>query len=235
MDQEQRSANRPRIKIVLVEDEEVPQEISAKALRQCADAEVFVADNGIDAVSLVKEHRPVLVIQDLRLNTQKSPMNGWDCISEYRKFDDTVKIIVTSANAIAEGEDVGLIKNYAISSILRKPYSIQQFQDEVRKILKETYTYKDFQLAKDVPVNIQVSPHAEKIIHTLDSMLWNTKLKLEKYGLEYKVEELFCDQLSHENFKKQKEVFQKALTLIENSQKEIDAIVQEVEKIKFLK
>ena len=162
-------------------------------------------------------------------------MTGWDCIKEYRKYDLKAKVIVTSANAIAEGANVELIKNYAISETLRKPFSIQQFQEIVKQVLADNYTYKDYLINKNEVISIQVSPTAEKLIHTIDSLLWNMKLKFEKYTLDYTVEELFCDQMTHENFKKQKEVFQKAINLLKISTKEVDDIVEQVEKIKFFK
>jgi len=225
-------AQAQRLKILLVEDDEVPREISAKALRLCVDAEVISTDTGEEAIKLFQEHHPALIIQDLRLN---GAMTGWDCIKEYRKYDLKAKVIVTSANAIAEGANVELIKNYAISETLRKPFSIQQFQEIVKQVLADNYTYKDYLINKNEVISIQVSPTAEKLIHTIDSLLWNMKLKFEKYTLDYTVEELFCDQMTHENFKKQKEVFQKAINLLKISTKEVDDIVEQVEKIKFFK
>jgi len=134
-------------------------------------------------------------------------------ISILREYDLKAKVIVTSANAIAEGANVELIKNYAISETIRKPFSIQKFQEIVKQVLADNYTYKDYLINKNEVISIQVSPTAEKLIHTIDSLLWNMKLKFEKYTLDYTVEELFCDQMTHENFKKQKEVLQKAINL----------------------
>src|ERR1035441_4767346 len=56
------------IKILLVEDDEVPREIASKMLRLCLDAEVISTDTGEEAVKLFHEHHPALIIQDLRLN-----------------------------------------------------------------------------------------------------------------------------------------------------------------------
>ena len=45
-------AQAQRLKILLVEDDEVPREISAKALRLCVDAEVISTDTGEEAIKL---------------------------------------------------------------------------------------------------------------------------------------------------------------------------------------
>ncbi len=220
-----------RLKILFVEDEENAQEFTLKALRRFFDADVFVADNGEDAVRLAKEHQPALIIQDLSLNTQKSPMTGWDCIREYRKFNNQVKIIITTANPIVEGQDVAIIKHHAFSSILVKPFTIKELTDDVKRVLEEDHSYKNYVLNTNADVSVQGSPEARALIHIIDNLLMCLKIKFEHYTMQYTVEKLFCS----ENLKKQKEVFQKALNLLKEGTDEIDDIAKEVEKIKFLK
>jgi len=217
-----------RLKILFVEDEENAQEFTLKALRRFFDADVFVADNGEDAVRLAKEHQPALIIQDLTL---KGSMTGWDCIREYRKFNNQVKIIITTANPIVEGQDVEIIKHHAFSSILVKPFTIKELTDDVKKVLEEDYSYKNYVLNTNADVSVQGSPEARALIHTIDNLLTCLKIKFEHYTMQYTVEQLFCS----ENIKKQKEVFQKALKLFNEGIAEIDDIAKEVEKIKFLK
>jgi len=218
-----------RYKILIVEDEEVPREIAKKALTLHLNVETFETDNGKEAVELFKQHQPDLVVQDIILKSPKSSMNGWDCIEEYRKLNNKIKVIVTSAYDV--GYDLKLIKQNNISDIIQKPFDIEKFVASVKKVLEEGFSYSSTVTGSLT----EIAPQVRDQIHKVSSQLINLKQKCEFYLIVHPVENVFDKNLFDNDLKSQKEAFKEALGILKDCMDEIDIAIKEVDNFKYLK
>ena len=213
------------IKIVLVEDDPDLQMFAKTLLSKCHDAQVFATDNGVDAVKLVKEVKPALIVQDLWL---KGSMNGWECIRQYRSFNTDVKIIITSFDMRTDGpNDIQLLVNHSITATIRKPYNPQTFRDKVNKVLSESNSYSEYTAYALDEGFVKVSPEAESIIHTIRGLLSVVRNRCENYWLDYSADPRLIGNSPEE-------ITKKALISLKECSTEIDCIAAELDKIKFL-
>jgi two-component system chemotaxis response regulator CheY len=230
-----RTANSPKIKIVIVEDETDMREIAKSIISKSVVSEVFTTDNGPEAVKLVKKHQPALVLQDLKI---KGSMTGWDCVRKIREFNDQVKIIIMTANLATEKPDTNMIKHHAISDIIVKPFGAEYLKNKVNEILKRDNAYKKYVLDTQADVSIKGSPEAREMIHAINTLLACLKIKCEYYWLHYHAANLIKD-VSQEDllkiFEQLQDDHKKVLEILLQASKDVDEITQEVEKIRFLK
>ena len=217
-------ANNARIKIVIVEDEEATRDITKTTLSKIGNVDVYATDNGADAVRLVKEHQPDLVIQDLQI---KGSMSGWDCIREYRTFNDQVKIIISSCYSVSEFPDSQhLLNQYFVNAVLMKLYSREVLIEKVKKVLSEDSSYQDYGKNRETGSSVRVSDEAEFLIHAINSKITCLHNKCESYWLEYTADPVLGNR--HD------EVSIKTTKLLKECVLEIEDIFKEVENIKFL-
>ena len=112
------------LKILVVDDEfEITELLKNFFLRR--DYTVFIANNGKDALEIVKEQRPHLVFLDIRMPI----MDGLTALKEIRKLDTSVKVIMVTA---LEGDDTvnEAFANGAIDYV-RKPFNLNYLERDV--------------------------------------------------------------------------------------------------------
>ena len=217
-------ADEQRIKIVLVEDEPAIQIYTKTILNSIPNVEVFATDNGEDAIKLVSEHQPALIVQDLWL---KGTLNGWDCIRHYRSFNDKVKILIISADMRTDGSnDMKLLVQLAVSATIEKPYSPEKLKNLVKKILEQDYPYKDSGIKTSADIYVKVTPEVEGILHKIRGLLGVVRNRCEDYWLDYSVDPHLIGSNSQE-------ITKKALKSLKECSAEIDCIEEELDKIKF--
>lgn len=214
------------IKIVLVEDEPAIQVYTKTLLKTCNNADVYATDNPQEAIKLVKELKPALIVQDLWL--KGASLNGWDCIRSYRTFNDDVKIIITSADMRTDGpNDIQLLARHAVSATIEKPYSPEKFKNIVMRVLNEEYNYVESAYRADSELYVKVSPELQSILHTVKGLLSVVKNRCEHYWLDYSTDPFLVGS-------NPQEITKKALKSLKECSEEIDCIADELEKIKFV-
>lgn len=120
-------------KILVVDDEEHIQELIKFNLEK-SGYKVICADNGIDAIKLVKEQLPQLMLLDLML----PGMDGLDVCKEIRK-DSTMSnmpiIMIT-----AKGEEIDKIIGLELGAddYITKPFSVRELVARIKAILRRT-------------------------------------------------------------------------------------------------
>lgn len=87
------------LEILLVEDDE-PSQVYYKEIVHSENIKLHIAENGKEALSMFRRHRPKIILMDIRL----PDMNGLDVVKEIRKSDRKVKIIAQSAFAMPSDE-----------------------------------------------------------------------------------------------------------------------------------
>lgn len=120
--------------VLLVEDNEFNREVAQDFLLD-ADMTVDIAENGLEAVTRVREHSPDFydcILMDVLMPV----MDGYEATKAIRKIypQRRIPIIALSANAfeedrqksIASGMDAHLAKPFAVTKVLGTMYSLMQ-------------------------------------------------------------------------------------------------------------
>lgn len=130
------NSSRPRVLIV---DDEPNIVISIEFLMRQAGYDVQVAHSGEDAMALISENPPDLVILDIML----PGIDGFEVcqwIREHQEWDD-VKIVMLTA----KGRDVEISKGFALgaNAYITKPFSTRHLVEEVQRVLRERRNVKE--------------------------------------------------------------------------------------------
>src|SRR5271163_254532 len=94
-------------KILIVDDESHVTEPFGRMLERRLAAKVTAADNGRNAIDLVKKIPYDLVLLDLAIGG----VDGWHVIEEIRNFDSNVKIVVVTGKPQFSPEEQEIIDN----------------------------------------------------------------------------------------------------------------------------
>ena len=104
--------------LLIAEDDAVISENLKKALSK-KGINVLLTDNGIEAVKLVKENNPDLLL----LDTNLPGMSGVDVLKEAKGLNKDIKVIVMTGTFDSDTEkQVMELGSYAL---LRKPFMIE--------------------------------------------------------------------------------------------------------------
>jgi len=118
-------------KILVVDDEENIVEFISRALRQ-RGYKTLRAYDGDNALALIKEELPDLVILDLMLPL----MDGWEVCRRIKSDDETKKIPVMMLTARGSTEDVVQGLDLGADDYMRKPFSLEELLARVRVLLR---------------------------------------------------------------------------------------------------
>src|SRR3954470_19389095 len=122
-------AKTSRIRILLVDDHIVMRMGLVTATSGESDMEVVAeADNGLEAVTEFRAHRPDVVVLDLRMPKQ----NGLETIRLLREEFGPVRVLVFSN--YASGEEVYQAFKAGASGFVVKEMSLDRLLDAIRKV-----------------------------------------------------------------------------------------------------
>ncbi|PKL16280.1 MAG: response regulator [Spirochaetae bacterium HGW-Spirochaetae-5] len=117
---------------VVVVDDNLNNLLLEKDLLEIAGFEVFEADNAADAIALVKEHNPVVIVMDVRL----PDIRGTEVarILQQDKGTRDIPIVFVTASVLADGRlEIDSIPN---SGFISKPINTRTFVQEIMKFIK---------------------------------------------------------------------------------------------------
>lgn len=118
-------------KKILIADDERNIVTALEFLLQRNGYEVYIARNGEDALKLVEEHKPELVLLDVMMPVK----SGYEVCQRMRERADLrhIKIIMLTA----KGRDVEMSKGLAIGADLyiTKPFSTQELVAKINGLL----------------------------------------------------------------------------------------------------
>lgn len=128
-------------RILVTEDNLENRLLMTKTLRS-KGFEVAEAVNGMEAVQLFAEHRPDLVLMDMRMPV----MDGYEAIKTIRSTEQgkTTPIIAVTASAFEE--DRQKILALGADDFIRKPVQDAELFEKIRLLLNITYIYLDQQV-----------------------------------------------------------------------------------------
>jgi len=117
-------------KVLIVED----NELNMKLFHDLLDAHGYVTvqtRNGLDALSLAREHRPNLILMDIQL----PEVSGLE-VTRWLKEDDELRDIpVIAVTAFAMKGDEERIRSGGCEAYISKPISVASFLDTIRQFI----------------------------------------------------------------------------------------------------
>jgi DNA-binding response OmpR family regulator len=126
-------ARRPAFRVLVAEDErDVAELIRYTLAREGFD--VILASNGADALRLVRENLPDLVLLDLML----PQVNGWELCRRLKQDPATRALPVIIVTARAEEGDKVLGFEVGADDYVTKPFSTRELVARVRAVVRRT-------------------------------------------------------------------------------------------------
>ena len=123
-----------QIKILLADDHRVLRQGMAQALETQPDMVVVAqANNGIEAVELVKTHQPDVALVDINM----PEMNGITCIEKILDDDPNANLSIFSGYEEEGIENMSQRAKDAIKDYLAKPVGLEALSALLAKMLKE--------------------------------------------------------------------------------------------------
>lgn len=147
------------MRILLVEDEKKIAQFIVKGLREEGYA-VDCAENGKDAMGIIDVYEYDMIITDIMM----PQLNGLEFISEIRKKQINIPIIIISAKSQIDDKIIGL--DSGADDYLTKPFSFGELLARMRALLRrksnyvEQLTFGDLELE---PVTHTVSRDGRRI------------------------------------------------------------------------
>jgi two-component system, cell cycle response regulator DivK len=116
--------------VLIVEDNELNMKLFHDLLEAHGYATVQTR-NGIDALSLARQHKPDLILMDIQL----PEVSGLE-VTKWLKEDDSLKAIpVVAVTAFAMKGDEEVIRQGGCEAYISKPISVTSFLDTVRRFI----------------------------------------------------------------------------------------------------
>ena len=152
-------------KVLAVDDEELIRNFIKNALSEC-NYEVFLASNGTDALEMVKDVSPDIILLDI----QMPGINGIEVTKALKQDEDTKIIpivILSSFNDVSfrvEALEAGA------DDFLSKPFIIQELITRV-KTLVQVKKYNDHMIDFQKELQEQIEKKMQGISHEASSLL----------------------------------------------------------------
>lgn len=142
------------VRILIVDDSHMQRLGYARCLETAGFIDIEQAANGLEAVLLVNEQRPDIVVMDLMMDL----MDGISAIKYIKAIDPGVAIVVHSEN-----QSVAAMKPYAehVHAIFSKDGDIQQQGQKLVSII-EDFKFKHWRDADSNELNAMLSGAVEK-------------------------------------------------------------------------
>lgn len=109
-------------RILVVDDEKEICELTKKFLERKEYA-VFTAQNTKEALEVMQESRPQLVLLDIRLGEE----SGLDVLKKARELDKNIKVIMVSA--LEDQESISEARSLGADDYVTKPFTAQYLND----------------------------------------------------------------------------------------------------------
>lgn len=178
-------------KIIIVEDE--PSLVFT--LQDTLESEgynVFIAENGSDAVETVKRENPDLMILDLML----PGMSGFDVCRTVRDQNYTFPIIMLTARDQEIDKVTGL--NIGADDYITKPFGVKELLARIKARLRRSETYSNMKPIKEVnldPIHIDLKNAVAKHPDKGELELTTREVELIRYLFAHSNEPVSRDDL----------------------------------------
>ncbi|MFP4029815.1 MAG: response regulator transcription factor [Candidatus Brocadiia bacterium] len=117
-------------KILVVDDESHIRQLVKDNLEE-ENYEVFTANDGLAAMSMIDENDPDLIILDVMM----PDMDGWEVCKAVRDRDEKTKIIMLTARSTSRDRMIGK-RILKADKYLTKPFDIEELLLQTRRLLE---------------------------------------------------------------------------------------------------
>jgi two-component system cell cycle response regulator DivK len=118
-------------KVLIVEDNELNMKLFHDLL-EAQGYETLQTREGLQALSIAREHRPDLILMDIQL----PEISGLE-VTKWLKEDDELKSIpVVAVTAFAMKGDEERIREGGCEAYISKPISVSHFLETIRRLLE---------------------------------------------------------------------------------------------------
>ena len=117
-------------KVLIVED----NELNMKLFHDLLDAQGYATletREGLQALSLARQHRPDLILMDIQL----PEISGLEVTKWLKEDDDLAHIPVIAVTAFAMKGDEERIREGGCEAYLSKPISVSHFLDTIKRLM----------------------------------------------------------------------------------------------------
>ena len=119
------------VKLLIVDDDLPTADFLNRYLGK-RDYEIFIANDGEKALSIVKEKQPNIVLLDIKM----PGTSGMTVLQKIKEIDKNAKVIMMTA--IKDESMIELAREYGASDYITKPFSLEHLEkDIIPKILKQ--------------------------------------------------------------------------------------------------
>lgn len=207
--------------ILVVVDDELDQCESIKSYFSKRNFLVFTAATGKEALALIKENKPDLVLLDMKLSES---MDGKDVLGILREHDKHTKVAFVTGDILSE-EKIKEITDLGIVEFLTKPVELEELEGIVKKVLKDSYPKRiRFEAIKPKKDAMEIS--LRRIAHDLSNVASDIANKCELYVLD-----------TEEGLKKdktEKERLNEAINILKSVLKQTARLTEILEKLSSL-
>ncbi len=115
------------LKVLIVDNVPLVRNLVKNTLSQYGFHSFIEGENGLQAVDLVREESPDLVLMDIEMKG----MNGLDALKEIRSFDTKTPVIIMTGNPTQEYVTEAI--RYGMTDFLTKPLNVERILSVVGK------------------------------------------------------------------------------------------------------
>jgi len=117
-------------KVLIVEDNELNMKLFHDLL-EAQGYDILETREGLQALSLAREHRPDLILMDIQL----PEISGLEVTKWLKEDDELASIPVVAVTAFAMKGDEERIREGGCEAYISKPISVVHFLDTIRNLL----------------------------------------------------------------------------------------------------
>jgi two-component system cell cycle response regulator DivK len=118
-------------KVLIVEDNELNMKLFHDLL-EAQGYETLQTREGLQALSIAREHRPNLILMDIQL----PEISGLEVTKWLKEDDDLSHIPVVAVTAFAMKGDEERIREGGCEAYISKPISVSHFLETIRRLLE---------------------------------------------------------------------------------------------------
>jgi len=123
---------------ILVADDNADNRTVTRTMLEPSGFQVFEADNGLDCVKLVGEHRPDVIIMDSIM----PKMNGFEATEKIRQIPEVKDVIIVAASASVFEEDQNRMLLAGCNAFLPKPLELDKLLNLLEKYLNLEWMFE---------------------------------------------------------------------------------------------
>ncbi len=119
------------VKLLIVDDDIPTADFLSRYLGK-RDYEIFIANDGESALSIVKEKQPNIVLLDIKM----PGTSGMTVLQKIKEIDKNAKVIMMTA--VKDESMIELAREYGASDYITKPFSLEYLENDIMpRILKQ--------------------------------------------------------------------------------------------------